>query len=143
MRCFYFSDTSPTSEAKAGKDRSFSVVSNPDRFNRLITFGRQLQGMLQDLETTRGIKCDKNTKMLQDAFALLAYPDPWESPVGWQLEASEREFVSGALNSAILESQCNQPGRPPLQVSNQNYSAVFANTTFGTYLNFRNHPLLI
>ena len=63
-----------------------------------------------------GIKSEKNTKMLQDAFAMLAYPDPWDSPVGWQLEVSEREFVSGALNSAILESQCNQPGRPPLQV---------------------------
>lgn len=113
----FSSDISSTQGADIGPQRSFSVVSNPDRFNRLIAFGRQLQGMLQELETTRGIKCDKNTKMLQDAFALLAYPDPWESPVGWQLEASEREFVSGALNSAILESQCSQPGRPPLQVS--------------------------
>ena len=93
------------------------MVSNPEHFNCLIVFGRQLQGMLQELETNRGIKSDKNTKMLQDAFALLAYPYPWESPVGWQLDASEREFVSGSLNSAILESQCNQPGRPPVQVS--------------------------
>ena len=78
--------------------------------------------MLQEMETTRGIKSDKNTKMLQDAFAMLAYPNPWDSPVGWQLEASEREFVSGALNSAILESQCSQPARPPLQVSFRKYN---------------------
>ena len=111
-----FSNVS-TPEADSNQQRSFSVVSNPERFNRLLVFGRQLQAMLTELETTRGIKSDKNTKMLQDAFALLAYPDPWESPLGWQLEASEREFVSSSLNSAILESQCNQPGRPPVQVS--------------------------
>jgi len=110
-------DISTTPEDNVPQRRSLSVVSNPERFNRLIVFGRQLQAMLQDLETSQGVKTDKNTKMLQDAFALLAYPNPWESPVGWQLESTEREFVSSSLNSAILESQCNQPGRPPLQVS--------------------------
>jgi len=110
-------DISTTPEGDVPQQRSLSVVSNPERFNRLIVFGRQLQAMLQDLETSQGVKTDKNTKMLQDAFALLAYPNPWESPVGWQLESTEREFVSSSLNSAILESQCNQPGRPPLQVS--------------------------
>jgi len=110
-------DITSTPEHDASQQRSLSVVSNPERFNRLIVFGRQLQAMLQELETSQGIKTDKNTKMLQDAFALLAYPNPWDSPVGWQLEATEREFVSSSLNSAILESQCNQPGRPPLQVS--------------------------
>ena len=112
-----FCSNNSTPDGDVPQQRSLSVVSNPERFNRLIVFGRQLQGMLQDLETSQGIKTDKNTKMLQDAFALLAYPNPWESPVGWQLEATEREFVSSSLNSAILESQCNQPGRPPLQVS--------------------------
>merc|ERR1712223_1288149 len=110
-------DITSTPKHDASQQGSLSVVSNPERFNRLIVFGRQLQAMLQELETSQGIKTDKNTKMLQDAFALLAYPNPWDSPVGWQLEATEREFVSSSLNSAILESQCNQPGRPPLQVS--------------------------
>ena len=117
-----FSNFGSTSGADAARQSSFSVVSNPVRFDRLIAFGRQLQGMLQEMETTRGIKSDKNTKMLQDAFAMLAYPNPWDSPVGWQLEASEREFVSGSLNSAILESQCSQPARPPLQVSFRKYN---------------------
>ena len=116
-----FRDISTTPEDNVPQQRSLSVVSNPERFNRLIVFGRQLQAMLQDLETSQGVKTDKNTKMLQDAFALLAYPNPWESPVGWQLESTEREFVSSSLNSAILESQCNQPGRPPLQVSKSKY----------------------
>ncbi len=76
---------------------------NRDRLNKLLTFGRRLQvnkiysisrvfppnyiyflhfqAMLVELEAVRGIKNDTNTKMLQDAFALMAYPDPWTSPV--------------------------------------------------------------
>lgn len=38
----------------------------------------------------------------QDAFSLLAYSDPWNSPVGNQLDPIQREPVCSALNSAIL-----------------------------------------
>ena len=38
----------------------------------------------------------------QDAFSLLAYSDPWSSPVGYQLDPVLREPVCAALNSAIL-----------------------------------------
>lgn len=38
----------------------------------------------------------------QDAFSLLAYSNPWSSPLGWQLCPSRRETVCAALNSAIL-----------------------------------------
>ncbi|XP_008483787.2 ran-binding protein 10 [Diaphorina citri] len=54
--------------------------------------------------------------MLQDAFSLLAYSNPWNSPVGWQLHPVHRETVCAALNSAILESS-NLARRPPLEVS--------------------------
>ena len=40
--------------------------------------------------------------ILQDAFSLLAYADPWSSPVGYQLDPLLREPVCAALNSAIL-----------------------------------------
>lgn len=38
----------------------------------------------------------------QDAFSLLAYSNPWSSPLGWQLCPSRRETICAALNSAIL-----------------------------------------
>lgn len=38
----------------------------------------------------------------QDAFSLLAYSNPWASPLGWQLCPSRRETICAALNSAIL-----------------------------------------
>lgn len=38
----------------------------------------------------------------QDAFSLIAYSNPWASPLGWQLCPTKRETVCRALNSAIL-----------------------------------------
>lgn len=50
--------------------------------------------------------------IFQDAFSLLAYSNPWASPLGWQLCPSRRESVCAALNSAILgESWFGQQGR--------------------------------
>nr|ACO11898.1 Ran-binding protein 10 [Lepeophtheirus salmonis] len=91
------------------------LASNPHRLERLIHFGRCLQTMLTELETTNG-KNEENTKMLQDAFSLLAHVDPWGSPVGWQLDSSQRESICTTLNSAILESK-SLPGKPPLEIS--------------------------
>lgn len=39
---------------------------------------------------------------VQDAFSLLAYSDPWNCPVGQQLDPTQRESLCSALNSAIL-----------------------------------------
>ena len=91
------------------------VTANPDKFQQLIMFGQKVKAMLVDLEQGSGIKNDANNKMLEDAFALLAYPNPWESPVGWQLASSERENVSAALNSTLLED-AGYPAKPPLEV---------------------------
>lgn len=96
--------------------RVTSVVSNPDRFDKLIRYGQSLQTMLTDMELSMQIKDDKNTRMVQDAFSLLAYADPWSSPVGGQLDPKEREIVSRELNSAILESKQLAP-YPPLERS--------------------------
>ncbi|CAK1584973.1 unnamed protein product [Parnassius mnemosyne] len=67
---------------------------------RMLAFGRELYAMSQRLQHDVYHKA-----MLEDAFSLLAYSNPWDSPVGWQLEPVRREAVCEALNSAILESQ--------------------------------------
>ena len=41
-------------------------------------------------------------RIYQEAFSLLAYADPWDSPVGGQLDPAGREPVCAQLNSAIL-----------------------------------------
>ncbi|KFO33807.1 Ran-binding protein 9 [Fukomys damarensis] len=82
---------------------------------RMIHFGRELQAMSEQLRR----ECGKNTankKMLKASMFLLAYSDPWNSPVGNQLDPIQREPVCSALNSAILETH-NLPKQPPLALA--------------------------
>ncbi|KAI8491155.1 Ran-binding protein 9 [Branchiostoma belcheri] len=80
---------------------------------KMLQFGRELQGMSVQLRRQYG-KNEANKKVLQDAFSLLAYADPWNSPVGYQLDTVQREPICAALNSAILESH-GLPRQPPLE----------------------------
>ncbi|XP_050521165.1 ran-binding protein 9 isoform X1 [Daktulosphaira vitifoliae] len=82
---------------------------------KMLEFGRELFLLSLQLRQELG-RNETNKKMLQDAFSLLAYSNPWNSPVGWQLESSQRDSVCAALNSAILESS-NLPRRPPLEMT--------------------------
>lgn len=67
----------------------------------MLEFGRQLYAQSAHLREQHG-KNEGNKKMLEDAFSLLAYSNPWNSPVGWQLDPQQRETVCARLNSAIL-----------------------------------------
>jgi len=107
--------TSDNMEVDAGGARGRSILANPARFERLIGFGRSLHVFATQLEQEKG-RNEANSTMLQEAFSLLAYADPWDSPVGGQLDPAGREPVCAQLNSAILESK-NLPGRPPLEIS--------------------------
>lgn len=87
---------------------------------KILEFGKELSSMGQQLEkenlmteeerqmleVMQGIQLkDIGTKILltfQDAFSLIAYSNPWSSPLGWLLCPSRRENVSTTLNSAIL-----------------------------------------
>lgn len=83
---------------------------------RLLQFGRQLHQLSEQLQAERGALSDAHRKALRDAFSLLAYSDPWNSPVGYQLNPMQREPVCKALNSAILELQ-GLPKQPPLELA--------------------------
>ena len=62
-----------------------------------IVYGRALEAEFKN-DPRREVK-----KALQDAFALMAYKDPFtESPLGYLLDVSGREAVADELNSAIL-----------------------------------------
>ncbi|KAK7114787.1 ran-binding protein 9-like isoform X3 [Littorina saxatilis] len=88
---------------------------NRTAIEKMLQYGRELQSMSQHLRRQFG-HSDTNKKAIQDAFSLLAYPDPWNSPVGFQLQSVQREPVCAALNSAILESQ-GLPKQPPLKLA--------------------------
>lgn len=42
------------------------------------------------------------TEWVQDIFSLLAYPDPYNSPVGHLLEVSKRDVLADHLNEAMI-----------------------------------------
>jgi hypothetical protein len=66
-----------------------------------ITYGKTLQAEFKD-DPRREVR-----KALEDAFALIAYPDPLSIPsVSHLLDISGREAVADELNSAIL---CKSP----------------------------------
>ena len=67
----------------------------------MIQFGRELRVMCEQLKREFGAS-DQNEKALKEAASMLAYSDPWSSPVGYQLDPVQREPVCAALNSAIL-----------------------------------------
>uniref|UniRef100_A0A8C4QD96 RAN binding protein 9 n=1 Tax=Eptatretus burgeri TaxID=7764 RepID=A0A8C4QD96_EPTBU len=69
---------------------------------RMIQFGRELQLMCDQLQRESTKHVGTNARALQDAFSLLAYADPWSSPMGFQLEPAQREQICAALNSTIL-----------------------------------------
>ncbi|CAF0744826.1 unnamed protein product [Rotaria sordida] len=81
---------------------------------RILQFGRELHALKQQLTIEHGDN-QQNDKLLQDAFSLLAYSDPKSSPLAHLLEPSQRETVSSAVNSAILEAH-DMPRHPALEV---------------------------
>jgi len=87
---------------------------------RMLELGRELLQMSLRLEkkyqNTNDEIIAQNRKMMEEAFSLLAYSNPWASPVGKQLSPSKREPICAKLNSAILESM-NYATRPPIEYS--------------------------
>ncbi|KAM7345591.1 ran-binding protein M isoform 3-T3 [Cochliomyia hominivorax] len=94
-------------------DVSPSVRKYSHGIERILEFGKDLSQMGQQLEKENKMT-DEERQMLEDAFSLIAYSNPWASPLGWQLCPTKRETVCRALNSAILESM-NYPKWPPLE----------------------------
>lgn len=102
-------------------------------FERILEFGRELSQMGQQLEKENKMN-DDDRQMLEDAFSLIAYSNPWSSPLGWQLCPTKRERVCSALNSAILESM-NYSWRPPLEICvahAHELLRLMANSSLGT-----------
>uniref|UniRef100_A0A1I8P9R2 Ran-binding proteins 9/10 homolog n=1 Tax=Stomoxys calcitrans TaxID=35570 RepID=A0A1I8P9R2_STOCA len=94
-------------------DVSPSVRKYSHGIERILEFGKDLSQMGQQLEKESKMTDDER-QMLEDAFSLIAYSNPWASPLGWQLCPTKRETVCRALNSAILESM-SYAKWPPLE----------------------------
>ena len=73
-------------------------VNRVSRYNRGTDDSLQLYSFCWSLTSISML-------IIQDCFALLVYPKPVESPVGYFLEDSQRELVADAVNAAILSNK--------------------------------------
>jgi len=81
---------------------------------KLIAFGKTLQNIYKDM----GNECGNNPSneiLMKEAFSLLAYNNPHDSPVGYLLDPIQREGICSSLNSVILEAH-KLPGQPALEL---------------------------
>ncbi|KAJ3052106.1 hypothetical protein HK097_006881, partial [Rhizophlyctis rosea] len=65
----------------------------------VVAFGQQIQSDFGDVHS------GKIRDALTEIYALLAYPDPYASPMANLLDPAGRDVVADVLNSAILEHQ--------------------------------------
>ncbi|KAI8817776.1 concanavalin A-like lectin/glucanase domain-containing protein [Fimicolochytrium jonesii] len=69
----------------------------------------------QDLNVTFGtVENEFVQRALVETYSLLAYPDPWTSPVSYLLDPVNRALVADAVNSAILVAS-SRPGIPAIE----------------------------
>ncbi|CAG0892009.1 unnamed protein product [Cyprideis torosa] len=95
----------------ASSSSSSSASPSHDATMRMLAFGRELSELHRNMEPGAA---EKNGRLLFDAFSILAYSAPGESPMAYLLDPAQRETVSAALNSAILET-LGLPPKPPLE----------------------------
>ncbi|CAF2562292.1 unnamed protein product [Rotaria sp. Silwood2] len=112
MECDGINDLNHTMDIE--KDSSDVQEKDDQLLVKILQFGRELLALKQQLNNEHGDNT-QHDKILQDAFSLLAYPDPKSSPLAHLLEPSQRESVSSILNSAILEAH-DMPRHPALEV---------------------------
>ncbi|CAF3601539.1 unnamed protein product [Rotaria sp. Silwood1] len=112
MECDGINDSNHTMDIEG--DSSDVQKKDDQLLIKILQFGRELHALKQQLNNEYG-ENTQHDKMLQDAFSLLAYPDPKSSPLAHLLEPSQRESISGILNSAILEAH-DMPRHPALEV---------------------------
>src|SRR5207253_964340 len=92
----------PTNKSKSNGHTTTNSKNGYNGVEELLSVGRELQGLSITMRRVYGYS-EGNKKVLENAFSLLAYADPWDSPMGWQLSPRQREPVCAALNSAILQ----------------------------------------
>lgn len=110
------------------------MEDDEQKLARLLLFGRELSGYLQQLDKQYG-KNELNEKMLQDAIGLIAFINPKNSCFGKLLDPSEREPISQLLNTSIVKAEMGDSYRPPLEdVMNHLRKLVRLNDSHGRWL---------
>ncbi|KAH8867513.1 hypothetical protein KSF78_0003722 [Schistosoma japonicum] len=96
-------------------DGSVDYQSPNDELRDLIEYGRNLRTTALDLQN-QGVISLEQLLLLSNAFSLVAYQNPYKSPLSSLLHPKYRELLADAVNDAILV-HLKQPCRPVLDIA--------------------------
>lgn len=93
--------------------RSNETEPNDEKLKEIIENGRRLTSQFSpDV-------IESNSKLLQDTLALLAYPKPSQSPVGYLLQKSFKTTLADEIDLALLKHEGKSPISPIHQLLKQ------------------------
>ena len=99
------------------------IRSNESESNELESKNEKL---MEIIENGRRLTCqfppdviESNSKLLQDTLALLAYPKPSESPVGYLLQKPFKSDLADEIDLALLKHEGKSPVSPIHQLLKQ------------------------
>jgi Ran-binding protein 9/10 len=98
--------------------RSNELEPNDQKLKDIIENGRRLTGQFPpDV-------IESNSNLLQDTLALLAYPQPSQSPVGYLLQKSFKTELADELDLALLKHEGKSPVSPMHQLLKQTQAVM-------------------
>ncbi|CAH8679385.1 unnamed protein product [Schistosoma rodhaini] len=106
----YFDDNNNSDDDVKSVDQ---ILNNELR--NLIEYGRNLRSSALELQR-QGVISLEQWLLLSDAFSLVAYQNPYKSPLSGLLHPKYRELLADAVNDAILV-HLKQPCRPVLDIA--------------------------
>ncbi|KAI9009622.1 concanavalin A-like lectin/glucanase domain-containing protein [Gaertneriomyces semiglobifer] len=117
LRCLKFTEivrSTASSRDAMDVDNSGSGATDasppPEWLQNVVSFGQEMQREFGFVER------DEVREALIEAYSLVAYPDPFNSPVSYLLDTSNRQLIVDAVNSAILVCQ-NHPPVPAVEMA--------------------------
>ncbi|KAM3177843.1 hypothetical protein ACTXT7_003732 [Hymenolepis weldensis] len=80
---------------------SNTMMENPLDLSRIVKMGRELRDTARELQSKNALSIDQFT-LLQDAFSLIAYENPYESPFADLMHPRHRKILADSVSNAIL-----------------------------------------
>ncbi|CAH8657974.1 unnamed protein product [Heterobilharzia americana] len=96
-------------------DYASTAAAEDDELHDLIEYGRNLRSNALELQHQGAISLEQ-LLLLSNAFSLVAYQNPYKSPLNSLLHPKHRELLADAINDAILV-HLKQPSRPVLDIA--------------------------
>ncbi|KAI6192653.1 hypothetical protein M3Y96_01249700 [Aphelenchoides besseyi] len=96
-------------DQSAPESQDAETILAEDQFTALISMGQRVSSFASQLKNAP----PELLARMDDAFSIVCYDKPYESPKSYLLEPSFRKFLARALNSAIMATTCAENIQAP------------------------------